>query len=386
MEREFFGLSSKNGAWTTMKDDAVNKSRDQVRSSGMQWSFPNKVSALPQFLSFKTNQEDKPRKTILEPLASSGYMAMSTQYAFDSNQKSFLGLTNRNLSISKHAAGNKQGMTVYPLQCCDAQSEEARIFSVSNQSNQVSPVLQSNLASTGLNMVNSVIKPQPFGSKSSGTPLSILPSIGSIVGSTDLRNNSKSSTMPTQLTIFYAGSVCVYDDISPEKAKAIMLMAGNGYTPTEKMELPTVKLQPAISIPSKDDGFMISQSYPPSTFPTPLPLTSHVNSQPGGGSSSNKEISIIRQVGPSTAPTNHLESPIIGSIGSASKEKAQPVCLPQARKASLARFLEKRKGRMMRTSPYLYMSKKSPECSSSGSDSVSFSLNFSGSCSLPATN
>lgn len=29
MEREFFGLSSKNGAWTTMKDDAVNKSRDQ---------------------------------------------------------------------------------------------------------------------------------------------------------------------------------------------------------------------------------------------------------------------------------------------------------------------------------------------------------------------
>lgn len=78
-------------------------------------------------------------------------------------------------------------MTVYPLQCCDAQSEEARIFSVSNQSNQVSPVLQSNLASTGLNMVNSVIKPQPFGSKSSGTPLSILPSIGSIVGSTDLR-------------------------------------------------------------------------------------------------------------------------------------------------------------------------------------------------------
>jgi len=103
-----------------------------------------------------------------------------------------------------------------------------------------------------------------------------------------------------------------------------MLMAGNGYTPTEKMELPTVKLQPAISIPSKDDGFMISQSYPPSTFPTPLPLTSHVNSQPGGGSSSNKEISIIRQVGPSTAPTNHLGSPIIGSIGSASKEKAQP--------------------------------------------------------------
>jgi len=28
MEREFLGLSSKNGAWTTMKDDAANKPKD----------------------------------------------------------------------------------------------------------------------------------------------------------------------------------------------------------------------------------------------------------------------------------------------------------------------------------------------------------------------
>lgn len=81
-------------------------------------------------------------------------------------------------------------MTVYPLQCADAHSascQEARIFSVSNQSNQVSPVLQFNLAPTAPNMVTSVIKPQPLGSKSSGTPVSVLPSVGSVVGSTDLR-------------------------------------------------------------------------------------------------------------------------------------------------------------------------------------------------------
>ncbi|WVZ14773.1 hypothetical protein V8G54_012339 [Vigna mungo] len=147
----------------------------------MQWSFPNKVSVLPQFLSFKTNQEDRPRKTILDSLASSGYMNMPSKEAFESNQKPFLGVA--------------QGRTVYPMQCIDAQSaclQEARIFSVSNQSNQVSPALQSNLAKTGLNMVNSVIKPQPLGSKSSGTPLSALPSIGSVVGSTDLRMTSTS--------------------------------------------------------------------------------------------------------------------------------------------------------------------------------------------------
>lgn len=389
MEREFLGLlGSKNGAWSTIKDDATNKPKDAVRSSGMQWSFPNKVSALPQLLSFKTNQEERPRKNVLDPLASSGYMTMSTKDSFESNQKPFLGVTQKNLSISKHAAGTKHGMTGFPFQCSEAQSsclQETRIFSVSNQSNQVSHVLQSNLATTGLNMVNSVIKPQPLASRSSATPLSVLPSVGSIVGSTDLRNCSKSGTA-TQLTIFYAGSVCVYDDISPEKAKAIMSMAGNGSTPSQKMAVSTAKLQPAISIPSKDDGFSISQSYPASPLPSPLPLTSHANSQPGGGSSSNNELAIIRPVvGQSTAPTNHLESTIIvSSVGSATKKIAQPVCLPQARKASLTRFLEKRKERMTSTSPYFYMSKKSLECSSSGSDSVSFSLNFSGSS--PLTN
>lgn len=58
----------------------------------MQWSFPNKVSVLPQFLSFKTNQEDRPRKTILDSLASSGYMNMPSKEAFESNQKPFLGV------------------------------------------------------------------------------------------------------------------------------------------------------------------------------------------------------------------------------------------------------------------------------------------------------
>jgi jasmonate ZIM domain-containing protein len=63
--------------------------------------------------------------------------------------------------------GNKHGMTVYPLQSSDEQ------FSVSNQSNN--------------QMINSVTRSQSFGSKSSATPVSFLPSIGSIVGSTDLR-------------------------------------------------------------------------------------------------------------------------------------------------------------------------------------------------------
>lgn len=67
---------------------------DAVRSSGMQWSFSNKVSNLPQFMSFKNNtHEDRSRNNVMDPVASSGYMTISTKDAFDSNQKSFLGVT-----------------------------------------------------------------------------------------------------------------------------------------------------------------------------------------------------------------------------------------------------------------------------------------------------
>ncbi|XP_058722567.1 protein TIFY 6B-like [Vicia villosa] len=357
MEREFLGFTSKNSPWITIKEDASNKPKEPVRSSAMQWSFSNNASNLPQFLSFKNTHEDRSRNIVMDPIGSSGYMT-----------------TQENVTI-----GNKHG--VYPMQCSEAQTicnQETRIFSVSNQSNnQMCSVLPPNLATTGINIVNSVTRSQSFGSKSSATPLSVLPSIGSIVGSTDLRNRncSKSNgTIPAQLTIFYGGSVCVYDDISPEKAKAIMLLAGNG-----------TKKQPEISIPSKKDGFIISQSYA-SPLPSPLPMTSHANSQQRGGSSSNNDITILRSLRPSSVPNNHLESSIVAtSIGSAPKEMIQSVCLPQARKASLTRFLEKRKERAMSTSPY-YMNKKSHESSTPGSDSASFSIDFSGSSSQATTN
>ncbi|XP_054777796.1 protein TIFY 6B-like isoform X1 [Prosopis cineraria] len=358
MERDFLGLSTMIGS-ATKKEDAADIAIDAVTGSGMQWSFSNKfllfLNCCPSRLVRKTGT----RKTT------------SSADTFDSNLKPFLGGIQKSLSMGKQV-GNERGMTVYPMQQVDNISgypQEARTFSVSNQSNQRSPVLQSTVSTTV-----PLIAPVP-----------VLPANGSVVGTTDLRNSSKTSGKPTQLTIFYAGSVCVYENISPEKAQAIMLLAGNGSTPNHTKPVSTAPVQTPNSKPAQDDRFIVSQSYH-SALPSPIPMTFHASPQPGGGSPSTNEPAIVRPVASSSAaPSSHLESPsVAGSAKSASTKMGSPVDLPQARKASLARFLEKRKERVTSTSPYS-MNKKSPECGTPGTDSIGFSIT-SGSCSLPAMN
>ncbi|KAJ4825778.1 hypothetical protein Tsubulata_029397 [Turnera subulata] len=59
-------------------------------------------------------------------------------------------------------------------------------------------------------------------------------------------------------------------------------------------------------------------------------------------------------------PVSKLETPKITSMGTGAATAIIPSAVPQARKASLARFLEKRKERAMNTAPY-NLNKKSPE-------------------------
>ncbi|XP_059455438.1 protein TIFY 6B isoform X3 [Corylus avellana] len=378
MERDFLGLSSNNVS--KMVKEEANGNDDSIKSavlrgSGMQWSFSNKISAVPQFLSFRDPQEDRPRKIVHDPVASSGFMTVSTADVFESSQKPYSG---KNLIVDKQM-GNHYAMKVYPVQHHDAHSvhrpQEMRIFPVSNQQNQTSTValgttvLQSHLAPTGQNMVGSTIKPQPF---RVAAPVSFLPSTGSIVGSTDLRSPSKSSGAPAQLTIFYAGSVNVYNDITPEKAQAIMSLAAKGSSPTHHNTLSTAQ------VPSPCNGLIKNQSQIITLLPgLSNPLTSQACSQSGVGTSSSNELVTVKPTGASPFSINHSEPPkAVNLAESAATTLIPTVALPQARKASLARFLEKRKERVMLTSPY-NVSQKSLDSSTPRSD---------GSCPLTATN
>ncbi|XP_023519148.1 protein TIFY 6B-like isoform X2 [Cucurbita pepo subsp. pepo] len=273
MERDFLGLNSKIVSMA-LKEEF----EDTSKNTGMQWSFSNKVSAVPQLLSFKAAQDEKQRKITVDPLGP--YSSVIQNVASDKKP------------------ANQYAMTAYRFQNAE-------------------PVVRSS------------VNLQPLGGVPIPTAISV-PLTSSVVGTTELRNASMPPGSMAQLTIFYAGSVCVYNDISPEKAQAIMLLAGsNGLPQTQNNMLSTGQ---------------VKASFPCSNIELPAAAAAAakpIHSKPPMDASSAALIASI-------APT------------------FVPAAVPQARKASLVRFLEKRKERI-HTCPYS-IAKKPSDCSSTTLD------------------
>ncbi|GJT14260.1 TIFY 6B-like protein isoform X1 [Tanacetum coccineum] len=184
-------------------------------------------------------------------------------------------------------------------------------------------------------MTNPFFRPVFAGApvKLAGVPVtshSVLPSTGPFFAhpTEPWFRSSKVASAPAQLTIFYGGMVNVYDGISPEKAQAIMFMAGNGSFIGAGNSSPTTPVTPI-------------RPQPCSAVSSPISVSSH----PFGPPDQNERV--------------------MSSLG-----QAMQSAVPQARKASLARFLEKRKERVMASFPYSLSKNNIDYASSSNSQAI----------------
>ncbi|XP_030541154.1 protein TIFY 6B-like isoform X2 [Rhodamnia argentea] len=354
MGRDFLFLDPRTD-WLPQKEDGSS----ELNRPGMHWSFSNVGSAPSQLLSFKASSDDGLGKSACDSLASFGSMTVSR------------------LDVERNRFGDKQAGSYYvtganPQQYLNAQPisrpQEARTFPSPKHLSQVAtktPVVQSHVAaSSEQNVICSSVK----GGFTFVPPASVPPTSTSLVGFTDSRNATRSSAAPAQMTIFFGGSVYVYDDVSPEKARAIMLLAGNCSSASLSKTVPSAQIPPPIT---------------PITRPVP------VDDLNGSGRSSMLSFSAVpsngdqrrvKSVGAYDSSIRRHETPkAITSVAPARPTIFPAVALPLARKASLARFLEKRKERAMCMSPYA-PGKRSPDHTGSASDSFSRSTNSAASC------
>ncbi|XP_051136723.1 protein TIFY 6B isoform X2 [Andrographis paniculata] len=280
----------------------------------MHWPFSSKGSSVPQLLSFDgAGTQD----TSFD--SSTGLVSLASAETFDSDHRPYT-FTQKSVGFEKQG-GVPFAATTYP--------SKPNHCVVTGQTNlAISPVV-------GVPLSNPVIA---MGSSP-------------VVGTTDLRNASKTAGGSSQLTIFYNGTVCVYDSISPEKAQAIMLLAGNGPTITS----PAAPVQAPFPWSSISDAF-VSQPY--STSPhhlSPVLVSSPSVSQFATWSGANNDKVVSSSKASEPAPmVGHTTFISSGTV-------------PQSRRRSLARFLEKRKERVTGVLPYA--EEKSADCNTAAGGS-----------------
>ncbi|KAH7679780.1 Tify domain-containing protein [Dioscorea alata] len=309
MELDFLGISGKDSG-VVVKEETRGGRQDSafLVGSNLLWPFSNKVSTLQQFMAYKAAQEERPKKIVFDQFSSSGYPPVSSM----DSQKGMHQLpmhpyqspNNDSLGVSKHQVSE---IRTYPV--------------VSHHSIPVptsSPFFQIHGAPNGPSLMATSIKQQAFVGGIAEANSAV---VGSTVGAFAPRITSKPSSTTAQLTIFYGGTVNVYDDVPLDKAQAIMFLASNSSNLASNMANPRTE----------------------APILTPIKATKVEDDRAG-----------IKAVG-TLAPASQNEPPKTATqpIVPTACVPMMPRAVPQARKASLARFLEKRKERVSNALPYV---------------------------------
>ncbi|KAL3635953.1 hypothetical protein CASFOL_020500 [Castilleja foliolosa] len=283
MERDFLGLNYTDPVVIKEESvDGIGGSEDSefAKSSGVaSWPWLNKPS---QFVSLKNDQEEEFLKLKSDILASHAYMARPRSDMFEAMHKRQSG-----------DAIQQNGPPIHDVL-------------------MMSSFPKSHFLNFGVaNINNNNMKQQNLG-RLFAPP--IPPS---------------AEQCPTQLTIFYGGTVNVFDDITPEKAQEIIFLAGNGCVSPSNIAPSKLQMQPPLPISTSDSC---------------LPVDNSCNI--------NDDVTVLsKTAGMSTGKVE--PSRMILPIRAAASSTMMSSAVPQARKASLARFLEKRKeSRATNAAPY----------------------------------
>uniref|UniRef100_A0A0C9RLB5 TSA: Wollemia nobilis Ref_Wollemi_Transcript_12547_1419 transcribed RNA sequence n=1 Tax=Wollemia nobilis TaxID=56998 RepID=A0A0C9RLB5_9CONI len=190
---------------------------------------------------------------------------------------------------------------------------------------------------------------------------------------------SKSATIPgnpscAQLTIFYAGTVNVYDDVPADKAQGLMLLAASARS-TKMTNLPPRSSVMSMAMSTGSHIVSVPSPFSPSLPNRANPVTPQASVQKAQASSQpNQSTGVSLNNGDFQTNQNIVTSNTQQESSKSSATVINPVpvvprAVPQARKASLARFLEKRKERIITKAPYPV--KKSPDGSPQSEESPS---------------